>query len=90
MGTQLNIGMRGALSLSLDGVDTGRPLQVAIEDITLDLDALMEQGGIQAMKDSSKLSIVLKGVQLTLIIDADEVLSRAVSAIVAGFEEEMR
>ncbi len=86
MGKQVTLAMKGRLQLSIDGSTTPRPLDVAIEDIRLDLDYLMENGMLKLDEDPNKVNIELRGVLMRLTIDADEVLSRGGAAIVAGIE----
>jgi len=85
---EVTIAMRGRLQLSIDGSDSPRPLDVAIEDIRLDLDHLMDSGALRIL-DDDKVEVTLKNVTLRLSLDADEVLSRGGMAIVEGFEESL-
>ena len=49
----VTLDMRGALQLRINGVLTDQPLQVTIQNIRLDLDALLEQGGFRVKRASS-------------------------------------
>lgn len=80
------MAMRGRLQLSIDGSASPRPLDVAIEDMRLDLDYLMEDGALK-MDADGRVEVKLTNVTLRLTLDADEVLSRGAVAIVQGAEE---
>lgn len=88
MGSEVTIAMRGKLQLSIDGSKTPRPLDVAIEDIRIDLEHLMERDQLR-MVSPGKVEVELRNVTLRLTLDADEVLSRGSAAIVEGFEESL-
>ncbi len=89
MGQEVTIAMAGTLRLSLDGIPSKRPLEVAIEDITLDLEELMADGLLKIDLGTDRAVLLLEGVTLTLSLDAEEVLSRGGVAIMDGIEQDL-
>ena len=88
MGPEVTIAMSGTLQLTLDGVPSKRPLEVAIEDIRLHLPDMMESGMLKIDPVTDRAVLILEDVTLTLSLDAEEVLSRGGVGIMDGIERE--
>ena len=88
MGPEVTIAMSGTLQLSLDGIPSRRPLEVAIEDIVLHLPDMMEAGMLKLDSTTDRVVLTLENVTLTLSLDAQEVLTRGGVGIMDGIERE--
>lgn len=90
MGQKVTIAMTGRLQLSIDGSPQTRPLDVQLGGIELDLDYLMQNDHLKFDAEKpGKVAIKLENVGMTLLLDADEILSRGAAAIVVGLEKEI-
>lgn len=88
MGQVTRLDMRGQLTLRINGKVTDQPLNVTIQNIALDLEALMEQGGF-SINGVGKALLVLDGVRLELTVDAEELLAGSGLAMVSAIENEL-
>jgi len=88
MGQVTTLDMRGQLALSIDGVRSNNPLNVSIENIQLDLEELMAQGGF-TINGVGKAQLVLDGVRLELTVDAAELLARSGVRMIDEIEKEL-
>ena len=88
MGRVTTLDMRGQLTLSIDGKVTDQPLNVTIQNIQLDLEALMEMGGFSINK-VGKAQLVLDGVRLELTVDAEELLAGSRLEMIDEIEREL-
>lgn len=89
MGQEVTIAMSGTLKLSLDGIPSRRPLEVAIEGINVNFPEMMEEGTLTIDAVTDRAILILERVTLTLSLDAEEVLSRGGMAIMDGIEQEI-
>ncbi len=88
MGRVTTLDMRGQLTLSIDGKVTDQLLNVTIQNIQLDLEALMEMGGFSINK-VGKAQLVLDGVRLELTVDAEELLAGSRLEMIDEIEREL-
>ncbi len=88
MGQVTTLDMRGQLALSIDGVQSLNKLNVSIENIQLDLEGLMAQGGF-TINGVGKAQLVLDGVRLELTVDAAELLARSGMRMITEIEQEL-
>jgi len=88
VGKVTTLDMRGQLTLSINGEVTDQPLNVTIQNIALDLEALMEQGGF-SINEVGKAQLVLDGVRLELTVDAEELLAGSRVEMIDEIEREL-
>ncbi len=84
----VTLDMRGQLALRINDVLTDQPLNVTIQNIRLDLDALLERGGFR-INEQGKAQLVLDGVRLELTVDAGPLLAASSVKLVADAEREL-
>ncbi len=84
----VTLDMRGQLQLRINGTLTDQPLNVTIQNIRLDLDALMAQGGFR-VNEVGKAQLILDGVRLELTVDAEPLLAASSVKMVSEIEREL-